>query len=864
LSTPPTATIICYYGTIDRPLAPLDGLSLLPVIEAPSSRRKKKRMGVCLWAANDREAGDREREASLSDSHGDDSAPNAPMFVSEKCRYEYYKMTRMKQNDHDEARETMNAISAIRCALHGETDLHAIDDALSDPMLAKVIALSSNVHPIVHLLAAFSAHFESLATDVDMHAPDVLAAVQSSIGTKAGRRILPVWAMRGASCRDTMAWDRISLIRASECNLCPTWVPAALVGPHPDCVARLHTAHDIARAIRVWGESDSDEPDWWAAHLSRAERTRLLTTLQTSPCAYGSCLPWLPKDDVNLQGIDQRGIPDALDAFIFASPSIRASSTAMLRALAARVGQFPLYGTTIFSLTRLCHVSSALNEGWDIIMHGLRHRASLAEQIVVAAPWNDLPEAIRAAILSYADTDEVCAAIALARGQRGARNVSHRRVALSFFASVTPDVWNALPTIKRQPWIHAMDWNAAPLAIRNLGVDDRFLMRVQSVTDTCIEAVRLHIDNVATVRSTLLPLVLRDMSSRDVVDIIESFPTPPPRPVTFVRLASNVQTVLPPSVEDASVTPSLPDLCEGIKLLRSAMRESDARRQTHALRDALPPNPRPCDIMVLAAITPDLSTLAEQISAAAQRRDMMRVLMDICTLPPAIAAPTLHALSFLGSARSRDDSVLAMIALADALHTEGRRFTSLMALVKPTLRTTLLPLLEHPDVWNAFSAIAHINPPSALALVRTLNGKHPASFLVDVRTLPPTMVAPFWNALPHTTRSAVIGDIDELVQSLAVPEHANDLVNLIHTSDPLFALALRMLNAPNPDQWNWGVSALTLHPDLTVAVLPILRDNVRMMIESNPLVIFAIADLPSAPAPSPSPPVRRITRRTRG
>lgn len=70
LSTPPTATIICYYGTIDRPLAPLDGLSLLPVIEAPSSRRKKKRMGVCLWAANDREAGDRERGIAIRFTRG--------------------------------------------------------------------------------------------------------------------------------------------------------------------------------------------------------------------------------------------------------------------------------------------------------------------------------------------------------------------------------------------------------------------------------------------------------------------------------------------------------------------------------------------------------------------------------------------------------------------------------------------------------------------------------------------------------------------------------------------------------------------------------------------------------------------------
>jgi len=102
-------------------------------------------------------------------------------------------------------------------------------------------------------------------------------------------------------------------------------------------------------------------------------------------------------------------------------------------------------------LTRLA-VSPSMDTVWNDVVRLLRKAPNSADRVVAASPGNPLRADMQETILSAADTDNICAAIAFARGVRTHPPRIMDTTACAFFATVTPEVWTALPAETQRAW----------------------------------------------------------------------------------------------------------------------------------------------------------------------------------------------------------------------------------------------------------------------------------------------------------------------------------------------------------------------------------------------------------------------------
>ena len=110
------------------------------------------------------------------------------------------------------------------------------------------------------------------------------------------------------------------------------------------------------------------------------------------------------------------------------------------------------------------------------------------------------------------------------------------------------------------------------------------------------------------------------------------------------------------------------------------------------------------------------------------------------------------------------------------------------------------------------------------------------------------------------------GDIDTLASAAVAPERADHLAQALQdwsACAPLPLLALRMLIDDDEARRARGAALLARRPDVAAAILPLLRADVRTLLEHDVRIAVAGADLPppSSPAPAPMLPPRR--RRSR-
>jgi len=627
------------------------------------------------------------------------------------------------------------------------------------------------------------------------------------------------------------------------------------------------------------GAGDED-PTAWVDRLEETQRKRLLGTLCADLAAAASCLPWLPEanaDDVANNVVTNIKHPNraadlppkltpyvaalslALNAYAAASPVARIRHAAILSALIQHAKPHNLA-----ALTRLA-VDSGMDAAWAAVVQVLRANPWSAVHVVAATPWNDLHVDVQTTMLSAADHNNVCAAIAYARGVRDQSPPTTGMTARAFFAAVTPEVWTALPMEKKRTWHDELDMLDASLAVRSLGLDPIFLEHARLNADM-IAAVRRHAPNEETLRWTLLPMAVRDLPIvADVSDVVAALPAPPD-PVAFVQIACAEQWEIPPALRDWIVTHPAPHACRTAVMVLRAVHDYDpiarctalmhalagwSAEEINALLTALPKN-------ACAVLHFNTNVLANA-PAHPDRQDTFRQALDaLDALPPSVAIPARHALGALAQTAWQLGRRYAGEIPATVLRSHGRIFADIVGALADAVRSAVLPGWDDPHVESALDHLAAADPLVAHYLSHALHANDSIAAYNALTAASLEETRRIWQSLPNALQQSVLGDRDALLTDAAAPGRVDDLAQALHErsgDDGLLPLlALRMLIDDDKAQRARGAALLVQWINLAISLLPLLRDDLRVWLETDPRIAVACADLPP---PHPSKPVRR-------
>jgi len=751
------------------------------------------------------------------------------------------------------------ALAATLRALHGETDVHVVAPALDNTWFARIPALAPGVDPVIGALGALASRLRGLSgllSPAVRDSPALSTAIASLIGTNAGACILPVWAaVAPAGWGASHAYALIDAVRHGRCE---PWVAAALIGPSAGAAALLCKTWEMSCAIRCWGQTTPDDPTAWMDELTQADRDRLVNALRVAPNDDAArCLPWLPEASAAdiAHHIKRTHLNSPLDAYAAASPVAHARHAAILSTF-----MHCATASNLAPLTRLA-TASRIDAAWEKIIQILRANPWSAVHVLAEATWNDLRAAVQESILSAADHNAVCAAIAYARGMRDQPPRITKKTARAFFAAVTPEVWTALPAETQQEWRRTLDGTETHLAVRSLGPDPAFLAR-SYFSNELVAAVRRHLHDDAAVRQTLLPIAVCGLPLDAVPDVVAALP-PPPDPVVFVQIASGSPTMPPALRAWITAHPIAQTAAAAVTVLRVGRRfgvgSVDTRcaalarafagwssEEATALLAALPKDAR-------AALRPNANALANALAHPDRRNAFRQALDTITALSPSVAIPARHALNELAKASkskrffSRFSQRQAGEELARALRNHGNGFLALVDTLADAPRTAILPPPLSEMNGLAIRAITAADPLVAHRLAHALQSRFPNDALDVLATMPSDALMRIWRLLPEDLQQFVRCDRDALLRKIAVPGHADALAKMLQNweaNDSLTLLALRMLSDPNDERRTRGAAILAQHPNMAALLLPLLHDDVRTALESVPSIAVAGADLP--------------------
>jgi hypothetical protein len=752
------------------------------------------------------------------------------------------------------------ALTATLRALCGDDDLHVIAPALCKPQFARILALAPDVDSIIGALGALAGGLPNLLTPAMCASSALHAAIASWIGTDAGVAILGEWAKVAP-----VGWGTsfaAALINAVRHNRCAPWAAAALLGPSDSSATLLIQTGDIAHAVQRWGQTTPDNPTAWMESLSLTERKRLLHALSAKPFIAASCLPWLPAE--HAEEIAELAAQDrctaVLEAYALASPATCASHATILSALIQRAERHDLG-----ALTRLA-VASCMDGVWTEVARLLNLNPDVAGLIVTAAPWHVLRPDVQEGLLSAAESHDVCAAIAFARGVRGDAPPITQATVRAFFAAVTPTVWDTLTEGTQRAWRDALSILDAHLAVRSLGPDPMFLAGA-TLDDDLIAAVHRHVRDAHAMRLTLFPIAVRYLPIADVPAIVAALPSPPD-PVAFVQIVGRHRD-MPLALRDwITAHPTPQALAGAITALRAASQSAASAARSAALAAAfagwsseeataflaaLPDNTR-------AMLHPNADALASALAHPNQQDVFRQALAALAALPPSAALPAFHALDALAAASNLVQRRQAGEELARALRNHGNGFLALVDALADVPRTAILPPPRSAPRAVAVRAIAAADPLAAYRLAHALRKGKSDAVLNALMDAPFDTLTRIWRLLPETLQHAVLGDLDALLRDVAAPGRVDDLAQALQdwgADDPLPLLALRMLIGDSEERRAWGISALAQRPDVAAALLPLMHADARMLLEHDVRIAIASADLPPS---RPSTPARRQRR----
>jgi len=761
------------------------------------------------------------------------------------------------------------SLAATLRALRGETDLQIIAPALRDPRFARIPALAPDVDPVVGALGALAGEVPDLLASAECNSSDLSNAIVSLIGTEAGNDILEAWA--DVAPVGWGASHTAALIDAAQRDRCPRWAAAALIGSTNDAVALLHDSWDIALAIRRWGQATPDLPTAWMNHVPPAKLNRFLEELCSANVIAARCLPWLSAEHAaRLSGYVCYGAAEyALDSYAVAPSVARAGHAGIISSLMRHATRVDLA-----ELTRLA-VASRMDAAWTTVVQILHEHPDAARHVVAAAPWDDLHADVQRTILSSANRDDVCAAIAFARGVCDQPTPITRETARAFFAAVTPEVWTALQAETQHAWrAEIVSSDIAVLAVRSLGPNPAFVAHTE-LNAALVAAVRRHAPNEASLRWTLLPIAVRDLPPDAVPAIIAALPAPPD-PIAFVHIAGR-RREMPPALHDWIVAHPTPQVMAAAStVLRAAARLATdpvaarcaalaaaladwSREETDALLAALPDDAH-------AALRPDSDALTAAL-AHPDRRDAFRQALDsLDALPPSVAIPALHTLDALMQATTPSVRRYAGEGLAQALRAHGGRFLAIVDALADAQRKAILPPLRSAPHSAAIRTLASADPLVAHRLAHALRDGNAAVVLDALADSSLEKTLHLWRLLPDTIRSAILGDGDTLLADVAAPGRADSLAQTLrgwNADDPLPLLALRMLIDDDEARRARGTTILAQQPDMAASLLPLLREDLRALLVRDPRIAVAGADLPPPSSFAPTPMLPRRRRRSR-
>jgi hypothetical protein len=751
------------------------------------------------------------------------------------------------------------SLAATLRALRGETDLRVIAPALGNWRFARIPALAPDVDPVVGALGALAGGLPDVIPPAVRDSPALHAAIASLIGTRVGWYVLDLWAEIAPAGRG--ASHAAALIDAVRIGRCSRGAAAALIGPTNDAVALLRESWDIALAIRCWGQATPDDPTAWMNHVTPAELNRFLDVLCLANITAARCLPWLAAEHAARvsKHIYCSVAEYALDGYAAAPPGARAGHAGIISSLMRYTTRFDLA-----ELTRLA-VASRMDAAWTTVVQILHEHPDAARHVVAAAPWDDVPGEVQAAILSAADHSDVCAALAFARGVCDQPTPITRETARAFFAAVTREVWTTLPAETQHAWrAEIVSSDIAVLAVRSLGPDPAFLARAE-LNAALVAAVRRHIRDDRTQRHTLLPIAVRDLPPDAVPAIIAALPAPPD-PIAFVQIAGRRREMPPALHAWIAAHPTPQAHGAAVTVIHAATQPDSITARCTMLAQALADWGREETDALLAALPDDVHTMLHPapdalVNALAHpnRRDAFRQALDaINSLPPATTRPALLALGVLASASDLGLRIQAGRALAHVLRDHGDCFLALVDALANTPRKAILPRPQSGRRAAAVRAIAAADPLAAYRLAHALQSRSPTTMLDALTDAPFDALARIWGLLPKDLQQSVLGDRDTLIHGVAASERANDLAFVLrawNVDDPLVLLALRLLIDDDVRRQERGVAILAQHPDMAASLLPLLREDLRALLVRNPRIVVAGADLPP-----PSASVRRRRR----
>jgi hypothetical protein len=445
----------------------------------------------------------------------------------------------------------------------------------------------------------------------------------------------------------------------------------------------------------------------------------------------------------------------------------------------------------------------------------------------------------------------VCAAIAFARGVRDQPPPITRETARAFFAAVTRESWNALMEEERRMWLSHLN-SCENLAVRSLGPTPSFLAHA-FFDDALIAAVRRHLHDDAAIRRTLLPIAVRDLPPDAVPAIVAALPAPPD-PVAFVHIAGGAREMPLPLRDWITAHPTPQARGAAITFLHAAVNRGAPIEhcnalahalagwswvETHALLDALPDDG--CD-----ALRPNPDVLAQRLTLFDRRTDFLQTLDAIAALSPSVAIPAYHALHVLATMQRVGNLRYAGEGLAQALRTYGDRFLAIVDALDVACQTETLPTRDN-ETRDGIRALASADPLVAHRLAHALREPDPAAALDALAAAGTQDVRRLWRFMSDALQRTILGGVDALTSAVAAPERVDDLAQALRAwgaDDPLPLLALRMLIDADEARRARGAAILAQHPDVAVSLLPLLREDLRTTLMSNPIIAFACADLP--------------------
>jgi len=756
--------------------------------------------------------------------------------------------------------QSPNLDAAIR-AMNGEGDLEVVLPALEiwsldvldeDSLvrdLAPVLAMAPDVHPVVGAIAALRCGWTSLLPPGIIADAALSAAIQRLIGTPEGAAVLMAWATIAPA-----AWGRplaATLRDAVARRTCFAGAAAALIGPCDESAALLTHASEIAFALRHWGQSLPNAPIAWADAISAGERQRLIDVVLSSSSHAASCLPWAPPNAANQAHIDTVDLGAALDAFAEASPSARAMHAGIVQQLVARA-----HPEHLGALTRL----AAATDAEDIrrrIRVMLNATPYVAEDIVIAAPWNDLPEDVRDDIAILAPRSNACRTIVAARGSMAW--TPDAVYSNAFFAALDAEVWDALGVVARRAWLQELAHTQTHLAVRSLGLRPEILARA-TLDANLVHAAHRHARDEDALRAALFPVALRRHPSAVAHALIAAMATLPPDHGAFVAIAGGSRD--PDGIAPARSALRTPaDLALAVAIQRCMHDGASVRTRCAALRDVLhertwddlAPIMPLLDAATRAVLMAAADTIAEEL-AHPDRQDFLRQTLErLAALPPAVAIPTRVALH-CWMAESGEGFAVAE-TLAVMLRAHGDVFLNIAdALADDLLRDMLLPPSEHPPMAAALRALAQDDPVTAQRLAHALrvrawrqafdalcalDARHVASILEGLKTDDDPLVhadAAWAGAIADQGRA---DDVHALWQRIA----------RLH---PLAAIAIRawaddhfvhpVADRAASAETDPVLALLAHHEPIVRMIAPLLSDNARRRLRSHPAIDIVIAD----------------------